>query len=95
MGSFSDYVNNEQNKKSVDRKETPSNDDLEKKINEYGKLSSEELMSEFVRLTIEKKKNGELTNSELNNIKNTILPFLNNDQKLMLEKVLNMVDHVW
>lgn len=94
MGSFSDYVNNEQNKKSVDRKETPSNDDLEKKINEYGKLSSEELMSEFVRLTIEKKKNGELTNSELNNIKNTILPFLNNDQKLMLEKVLNMVDHV-
>ena len=63
-------------------------------INEYSKLSRNELMNEFIKLTIDKKKRGELSDSELTSIKKTIIPYLNDEQKIMLEKLLSMVENV-
>jgi hypothetical protein len=51
-------------------------------------------MSEFIKLTLEKKKRGELSDSELENIKSTISPMLNLEQKESLEKLLDMVKNV-
>lgn len=98
MSNFSDFIKNEKNdnytstinteEKQVDK------DKLEDMIENYSHLSQDELMNEFLKLTMEKKKKGALTDSELNNIKSTILPFLNEEQKSNLEKVLNLVRNV-
>ena len=47
-----------------------------------------------MKLTLEKKKKGVLDEKELNNIKSTIEPFLNDEQKSNLDKILNMVRNV-
>ena len=99
MGNFNEYINTNNEEECVrtnTEKNTsrPTNDKLEEMISEYQKLSDNELMNEFMRLTLEKKRKGELDSRELNNVKNTILPFLNNEQKTHLEKIINMVENV-
>ena len=97
MANFSDYVKNENNNINSDntyRDNVNKNEKLEEMIENYSKLSENDLMKEFMRLTLEKKKNGNLSDKELENIKNTILPFLNNEQKDNLEKLIKMVKNV-
>lgn len=98
MGNFNDYLNSsgKTTSKQTENKnsERPSNEKLEDMINEYQKLNSNELMNEFIRLTIEKKKKGELKKEELDSIRQTIVPYLNGEQKTMLEKLLDMVENV-
>ena len=51
-------------------------------------------MQEFIKMTIEKKKKGELSSAELNSIKSAILPYLNSEQVSQFGKLLNMVENV-
>ena len=96
MANFSDFIKNEKhsdninNTKTNDEKQV-NKDDLEDMINSYSKLGQDELLNEFMKLTLEKKKKGVLDEKELNNIKSTIEPFLNEEQKSILDKILNMV----
>lgn len=93
MSNFNDYIkNNESNFSSSDDK--PSNEHLEDFISRYQNLSSSELMNEFMKLTIEKKRKGELRHDELNSIKETISPYLNDEQNSNLEKLMKMVNDV-
>ena len=95
MSSFNEFIKDNRSSENVkNTKIDDRNKKLEEKINEYQKLSSNDLMQEFIKLTIEKKQNGELTKKELENIKHTILPYLNEDQKHSLENLLDMVDNV-
>jgi len=99
MANFNDFLKDDKNKcESKVKVETATSDNrnkkLEETINQYQKLTSDELMQEFIKLTIEKKNNGELSQDELSNIKNTILPFLNEEQKQSLEKILKVVENV-
>ena len=98
MANFSDFVNQDNDKK-IDNKKTKTNekvseDDLKKMVDKYSGLSNDELMKEFVRLTTEKKRNGELGRGELSNIKNTIMPYLDEKQKSKLNSIIDMVDNV-
>lgn len=94
MGNFNDYINNASSNVENIKEERPSDESLENLINEYQKLSNDELLNEFMRMTIEKKKKGGLTQKELDNMKNTLMPFLNNEQKVALQKLLDMVENV-
>lgn len=94
MGNFNDYINNTSSNVENIKEERPSDESLENLINEYQKLSNDELLNEFMRMTIEKKKKGGLTQKELDNMKNTLMPFLNNEQKVALQKLLDMVENV-
>ena len=49
-------------------------------------------MNEFIRLTNEKKQRGELDDSELEKLKNTISPMLNNEQKEQYQKIDRLRD---
>lgn len=93
MTNFNDYI-----KTNIDDKTAnftrPSNEHLEDLINKYQNLSSSDLMSEFMKLTYEKKKKGELNKGELDSIKKSIRPYLNEEQNAHLEKIMNMVDNV-
>ena len=67
---------------------------LEDLIDKYSSLDSNSLMQEFIKLTLEKKKRGELSSSEINNLKNMLLPYLNEEQRKNLERLLNVVNNV-
>ena len=94
MGNFNDYIKNTSHEDSQKKDSVrPSDEKLEDMINKYQKFSDNELMDEFIKLTLQKKKKGELGKDEIINIKNTILPFLNNEQKKSLQKLLDMVEN--
>ena len=104
MSNFSDFLNNQNNEQI--NKSTLYNDsnnsnsteektkNLENLINKYSNYSNDDLMREFLKLTMDKKKKGELNREELENIKNTILPYLDEKQKQNLKQILDLVDNV-
>lgn len=98
MQKFSDYIKNNEskddNKISNKVNKEISKDDLQSKIDEYSGYSSDKLLNEFMRLTIEKKRNGELSENELEKLKTTISPMLTSQQKQTLEGLLQVVKNV-
>lgn len=88
MGKFSDFA-----KKPSVSEDAPnkSKEKVEDYMNKYSNLSQEELMKEFLKVSNEKKRNGGFSASEINNIKSTLAPFLNDEQKLNLDNLINMV----
>ena len=71
-----------------------SEQDLEKLIDKYSELDNDTLMKEFLKITLEKKKQGKLSDSELSVLKNSILPYLNESQKQSLNSILEIVKNV-
>lgn len=93
MSNFSDYIK-EENNRVEEKIDKAKKQNYEEMINKYSSYSKNDLMSEFIKITLDKKKKGELTSGELNNLKTTILPFLNSEQKENLDKILQMVENV-
>lgn len=91
MGNFSDYINSTN---IDDENKNNKNEKLEDLIENYSKLSDNDLMKEFLKLTIERKKQGSLSNGELETLKSTILPCLDEKQKNTLENLLEMIKNV-
>ena len=91
MANFSDFV---KEKKINEEKMPYSNEDLESMINKYSELSEDRLLSEFLKLTLEKRKRGELSEKELQNLRSTLVPVLNTQQIESLDKILEMVKNV-
>jgi len=88
MNKFSDFV------RTDPIKTQPTENDknkVENYMNRYSNLSQDELMKEFLRVSQEKKKNGGFSSSEINNIKETLAPFLSEEQKQNLNNLINMV----
>ena len=93
VGNFSDYMNKPEpeTKKNISKINT---EDLEKLIDKYSEYESDDLLKEFLKMTLERKKQGNLKNSELENIKQTVTPYLDNNQRQSLEKLLDMIKNV-
>ena len=89
MANFSDYNWNKEN-----NEQKLSEQDLEKLIDKYIELDNDTLMKEFLKITLEKKKQGKLSDSELSVLKNSILPYLNESQKQSLNSILEIVKNV-
>ncbi len=89
MANFSDYNWNKEN-----NEQKLSERDLEKLIDKYSELDNDTLMKEFLKITLEKKKQGKLSDSELSVLKNSILPYLNESQKQSLNSILEIVKNV-
>lgn len=91
MANFSDYNWSEENKTQTQK---PSEQDLEKLIDKYSELDSDSLKKEFLKMTLERKRQGKLDDNELSVIKNSILPYLNESQKQSLNSILEIVKNV-
>ena len=89
MANFSDYNWSKEN-----NEQKLSEQDLEKLIDKYSELDNDTLMKEFLKITLEKKKQGKLSDSELSVLKNSILPYLNESQKQSLNSILEIVKNV-
>ncbi|HBP43581.1 MAG TPA: hypothetical protein DD621_02740 [Clostridiales bacterium] len=66
--------------------------DIEDQIKKYEKLSQSELMQEFIKESKKQKRNGNLDSEKINNIKNTLTPFLSSDQQKQLDYLMGMVN---
>ena len=99
MSNFSDYIKNSGEKSSTantesGKKKTYSEEELSKLIDSYSAYSKDSLVSEFMRLTIEKKKRGELTHNDIERLKATLSPMLSKEQKENLDKLMQVVENV-
>lgn len=96
MSNFSDYIKNNDTIKSgkTESLHNYTNDDLQSMIDKYSCLSDDKLINEFMRLTIEKKQRGELSDAQLNDLKVTIMPMLNDQQKDALNRLIQLVKNV-
>ena len=94
MSNFRDFISEENHTSEAKNDTNLNKEEMEDLINKYSKYSEDDLMMEFMKMTYDKKKKGDLGSEELMNIKNTIEPFLNSEQKTKLEKIINMVDNV-
>ena len=98
--SFSDFVNNQQNNTNTTDKfeeakqkvQSQVMSGFEELIKNYSNYSEEELISEFLRLTNEGKKNGTLNTERLKQLSSTVKPMLTPKQQKMLDMFLNYVD---
>jgi len=84
---FSDYVNKDNNYKYTNTQNI-NTDQLQSVIDTYAGKSSNELMQEFIRLSNIKKANGTLNAQNIENIKNTIFPYLTEEQKQTFYKIM-------
>jgi len=97
MSNFSEYIKSTSSCENIHKTNIDNNlnkNDLEELLSKYSSYNQNELLNEFIKLTYEKKQKGELDAKEINNLKQTIVPFLNNEQKENLDKILSMVENV-
>ena len=94
--NFSDYIKSQKKDSydTVSKNASVKKEELEKLIERYSGLSEDKLISEFIKMTIERKKQGNLDSQEMVRIRSTIEPFLNEQQKQNLNKVFELIDNV-
>lgn len=90
MNKFSDFTKNNQFSNRVDMEEN-NKEKVESYMNKYINLSQQDLMKEFMKLTNQRKANGEFNQAEIDKIKETLNPYLTEEQKHNLESIINMV----
>ena len=96
MNKFSDFVNSEnvKNERGSSKNQGKSKEELEEMINKYSGMNQDSLMKEFLKLTLEKKKKGELSDKEIVGIKETIKPMLNDQQLESLNQIIDIIGNV-
>ena len=66
-------------------------DDIRKTAERYAEKSDAELLSDIMRMAGENKRNGSLSNEELDEFERKVIPMLNREQRKRLENVLRML----
>lgn len=91
---FSDY-NNDNIKQdfNIGNNDVDQNK-IEELYNQYSGFSNEQLMKEFFRKSVDLKQNGSLDENKLNAIKQSLLPYLTDEQIKSLNKILDLVSNV-
>ena len=90
MTKFSEYI-----KKDLP-KDNPLDDvqkaEINDAINKYSGYSNDELMAEFVKQTNAQKQAGNYDSKKMENVKNTLMPYLNAEQQKRLNEIMKMVE---
>ena len=61
-------------------------------LNKYKNMNNSELMSNLLSEATKLKQEGKLDNSTLQNLKSTLLPFLNSEQQEMLNSLISKIN---
>ena len=89
MTKFSEYI-----KRDIPTSESFTPDQqatINEAIDRYSGYSEKELMQELLSQTNLQKQNGEFDEKRLENIKNTLTPYLNSAQQEKLNEIMKMV----
>ena len=92
MANFSEYINGNESIEKNNKEQ--GQEGVEELIDKYSKYSNDKLLNEVLKLTLEKKKKGDLGEGELSRLKETLAPYLNTEQKESLNKIIEMVKNV-
>ena len=90
---FSEYnvdTKKQYEKIKEDNPETVNN--VEEQLKKYENLSQAELMQELIKESKKQKQNGNLDRDKMENIKSTLLPFLNSNQQKQLDYLMGIVN---
>ena len=87
---FKSFV--KESEKIIEENKEKAND-YENLINKYKNMDSNELMSNLFNEANRLKSEGKLDSKTLNNLKNTLAPFLNNEQQDMLNNLINAINN--
>ena len=82
----------EQNKKVLDENKDKVSE-YQEIINKYKDMDQNSLMASLFKEAAKLKREGKLDTNTLNNLKQTISPFLNNEQKKMLDELLIAINN--
>ena len=81
----------ENNKKIVDENKEKT-EEYKNIIDRYKDMNQSELMSNLLNEASKLKSQGKLDTNSLNSLKETISPFLNDEQKNMLSSLINKIN---
>ena len=65
---------------------------VEDRVEEYSKLTKDELLKEFLKESGKLKQSGNFNESQIENMRSTLAPFLNEEQKTYFEQLMGMVE---
>ncbi len=85
-----DFCDAKKTSKPINEEELKEN--IGNTYNKYKDLNQDDLMSEFLRVSRQQKRNGSLNESNMQNLINQLSPFLNQQQKEKLKDLLNKID---
>ena len=83
--------NTSQDKRQKTVKNENINEEFLKNVNKYKDFSHDDLMNEFIKKTMDLKRNGQLSKERVEEIYNTLEPVLNSEQKKNLRDLLKMI----
>ena len=66
-------------------------ENIQENLKKYQNMSQSDLMSELIKEASRMKQNGSLNSDSLNVLKNTLAPMLNEQQKSLLNNILNQI----
>ncbi len=69
-----------------------SKEDINALYNKYKDLPQDQLVSEFVKSAKQQRSSGNLNDEKINQIYNTLGPYLNNQQKEFFETLIHKID---
>lgn len=87
MASLKDFLNQRKFDENVDTKT-----DIEENLKKYQSMSQSDLMSELLKEASKMKASGQLNGASLEKLKSTLLPMLNDEQKVMLDSILGEIE---
>ena len=95
---FGDYTNRnlnsfaDRNKHILDdfkQNNSQQYNELNEIINKYSNMSQNQIFNEFIKVAEQKKQDGTLTLEYINNIRNTLFPYLTDEQKNIFNNLVN------
>ena len=87
-----DFKSFSQNKEKIVNENQEKVNQYEEILNKYKNMSNNELMQNLFSEATKLKQQGKLDSSSLNNLKTTIAPFLNTEQKEMLNSLISAIN---
>ena len=81
-----------ENEKIINENKEKAND-YQDILNKYKNMDNNELMSNLFSEATRLKNEGKLDSQSLNNLKNTLAPFLSNEQQDMLNNLVNAINN--
>ena len=87
---FKSFVKNQE--KIIEENKDKANE-YQDILNKYTNMDNNELMSNLFSEASKLKSEGKLDSESLNNLKSTLIPFLNTDQQNMLNNLINALNN--
>ncbi len=94
MSKFSQYIKEEHYRPNEKEENTIKEDNINDMIEYYGNMSTDQLMSEFLKASKKKKQEGGLSDEECSRLTSALSPYLNDEQKETMLKLLEKSKNV-